>query len=84
VLRKIFRPKKQEVGGSSLENYIMRNFMICTVKSRRLHWTGMGKQRMHRHIVGGYLWENVYLEDQDRNADNVKMYLKETGCEDDR
>jgi hypothetical protein len=44
----------------------------------------MGKERMHRHVVGGHVWEKVYLKDQDQNVYKIKMYLKETGYEDDR
>jgi len=64
VLRRIFRPERDEVTGSG-ENYIMRSLMICAphpiifglIKSRRMRWAGhvphIGERRgVYRVLVG--------------------------------
>jgi hypothetical protein len=65
VMRKIFGPKRDEVGGSwrKLHNEEIRNLysspnIIRMIKSRRMRWVGhvarMGKRGMHI----GYWWES--------------------------
>jgi hypothetical protein len=65
VLRRIFRPKRDEVTGDwrKLHNEELHNLhsspnIIRTIKSRRMRWTGhvarMGRRGMHI----GYWWES--------------------------
>jgi hypothetical protein len=76
ALRKLFRPKRQEVTGGG-ENYIKKsvvNFFDSGIESRRIRWHSMG------HI--GFWWVNLKEIDnlEDLGADRsltLKRVLKE-------
>ena len=93
VLRKIFEAKKDEITGEwrKLHNaelhalYSLPN-IIRSLKSRRLRWAGhvarMEQSRnAYRVLVGKPEGKRPLERPRRRWEDNIKMYLREVGCD---
>ena len=91
MLRRVFRPKRDEVTGEwrKLHNkelrdlYSLRN-IVRVIKSRRIRWAGhvarMGKGRcVHRVLVGKPDGKRPLGRPRRRWEDNIKMDLQEVG-----
>jgi len=92
VLRRIFRPKRDEVTGEwrKLHNEEL-NDLYCSpsnvwvIKSRRMRWTGrvarVGERRvLYRVLVGKPEGRRTLGRHRRRREDNIKKDLQEVGC----
>jgi len=92
VLRRIYRPKRDEVTGEwrKLHNEELHDLycspsIVRVIKSRRMRWVGhvacMGRRRgVHRVSVGKYERKRPLGRPRCRWEDNIKMDLQEVGC----
>jgi len=92
VLRRIFRPKRDEVTGEwrklyneELNAMYTSPSVVRTIKSRRMRWAGhvarMGEGRyVYRVLVGKPEGKRALGRPRRRWDDNVKMDLQEVGC----
>jgi hypothetical protein len=81
VLRRIFRPKRDEVIGGwrklhqeKLHNLYSSPSIIITIKSRGMRWAGQG-----RILVGKPGGKRPLGRLRRRREDNIKMDLREIG-----
>jgi len=93
VLRRIFGPKRDEVTGEwrKLHNEELNDLycspsIVRVIKSRRLRWAGhvarVGERKgVYRVLVGKPEGKGPLGRPRRRWVDNVKMYLREVGCE---
>jgi hypothetical protein len=92
VLRRIFRPKKDEVTGewiklhNELHDLYSSPSVIRIMKSRRMRWAdhveGMGEKRnAYRLLVGKPEGKAPLTRPRHWWVDNIKMDLRETGWE---
>jgi hypothetical protein len=91
VLRKIFRPKRDEVTGEwrKLHNEELRDLysspsIIRIIKSRRMRWAGHvarigGKKNAYRLLVGKQEGKRPLRTPRRRWLDNIEMDLLEIG-----
>jgi len=91
VMRKIFRPKRDEVTGvwKRLHNEKLNDLycspdVIRVIKSRRTRWTGhvgrRGERRgAYRVLVGKPVGERAFGRPRHMLEDNIKMDLQEEG-----
>jgi hypothetical protein len=94
VLRRIYGPQREQVAGvwGTLCNEKLHNFYsppnnISVIKPRTVRWVGhaarMGEMRnAHRVFVGKAEGKRSFGIPRFRWEDNIKMDLKEVGCED--
>ena len=92
VLRRIFRPKRDEVTGewTKLHNEDLNDLyftpnIVRVIKSRRMRWAGhvvcMGERRgVYRVLVGKPEVKRPLGRLRHRWEDNIKMDLQEVGC----
>jgi hypothetical protein len=93
VLRRIFRPKRDEVTGDwrrlhneeLIDLYSSPN-IIRVIRSRRMRWAGhvscMGEKRSaYRILVGRHEGRQQLERPRHRWEDNIKMALQEVGWE---
>jgi len=91
VLRRIFRPRRDEVTGEwrrlhkeELNDlYCSPNF-VRVIKSRRMKWAGhvarMGERGVYRVLVGKPEGRRPLGRPRHSWVDNIKMDLQEVGC----
>jgi hypothetical protein len=91
VLRKVFRPKRDEVTGEwrklhkeKLNDLYSLPNIVPVVKSRRMRWAGhvacMGEHRgIHRVLVEKPEGKRPLRRPRRRWEDNIKIYLQEVG-----
>jgi hypothetical protein len=94
VLRRIFRPKRDEVTGDwrKLNNKELHYFysspdIISQIKSRRMRWAGhvacMGEERkLYKVLVGKSKGKRPLRRPRHRSEDRIRMDLGETGLGD--
>jgi hypothetical protein len=94
VLRRIFRPKREEVvrGWRGLHNEELCNLytspnIIRVIKSRRMRWAEhvahMGKiKNVYYILVGKPEWKTPFRSPKHSYEDNIRMDLRETRWED--
>jgi hypothetical protein len=94
VLRKIFRPKRDEMKGEwrklhkeELRDLYSSPSIIRIIKSRRMRWAGhvarMGEKRnAYRLLVGKPDGRRPLGRPRCRWVDNIRMYLGEVGWDD--
>jgi len=92
VLRRIFRPRRDEVTGEwrrlhieELNDLYSSPNIVRVIKSRRMRWAGhvarMGEERgMYRVLVGKPEGKKPLVRPRHRWVDNIKMDLQEVGC----
>jgi len=92
VLRRIFRPRKDEVTGEwrKLHNEELNDLysspnIVRVIKSRRMRWTWhvarMGEERgVYRVLVGKPEGKRPLGRPRRRWADNIRTDLQEVGC----
>jgi len=92
VLRRIFRPKKDEVTGQwrKLHNEGLNDLcsspnIVRVIKSRRMRWAGhvvrMGERTsVYRVVVGKPEGKRPLGRPRRRWENNIKMDLQEVGC----
>ena len=92
VLRKIFRPRRDEVMGEwrrlhneELNDSYSSPNIVRVIKSRRMGWAGhvarMGEERgVYRVLVGKLEGRRPLGRPRRRWADNIRMDLQEVGC----
>jgi len=92
VLRRIFRPRKDEVTGEwrrlhneELSDLYSSANIVRLIKSRRMRWAGnvarMGEERgVYRVLVGKPEGRRPLGRPRRRWVDNIRMGLQEVGC----
>jgi hypothetical protein len=92
VLRRIFRPKRDDVTGErrKLHNEELNDLYslpnpVRVIKSRRMRWAGhvacMGDKRcVYRVLVGKTEGKRPLGRPSRRWEDNIRMDLQEVGC----
>jgi len=92
VLRRIFRPKRDEVTGECRKLYNEETndlycspYVVRVIKLRRMGWAEqvahMGERRdVYRVLVGKTKGKKPLGRPRHRWEDNVKMDLREVGC----
>jgi len=92
VLRRIFRPRRDEVTGEwrRLHNEALNDLysspnIVRVIKSRRMRWAGLvarvGEERVvYRVLVGKQEGKRPLGRPMRRWVDNIRMDLQEVGC----
>jgi len=92
VLRRIFRPRRDEVTGErrrlhnkELNDLCSSSNIVRVIKSKRMRWTGhvarMGEERgLYRLLVGKPEGKRPLGRPKRRWVDNIRMDLQEVGC----
>jgi hypothetical protein len=92
VLRKIFRPKREEDGSwrklhnDELHNLYSSPNTVRVIKSRRMRWAGhvarMGEERgVYRVLVGRPAGKRPLGRPRRRWEENIKIHLREIGID---
>jgi len=94
VLRRIFRPNRDEVTGEwrNIHNEELNDLysspnIVQVIESRRMRWAGhvarMGEGRgVYRVLVGKPEGKKPLVSPRPKWEDNIKMALQEVGCGD--
>ena len=92
MLRRIFRPRRDEVTGErrrlhnkELNDLCSSSNIVRVIKSKRMRWTGhvarMGEERgLYRLLVGKPEGKRPLGRPKRRWVDNIRMDLQEVGC----
>ena len=91
-MRRIFRPRRDEVTGErrrlhnkELNDLCSSSNIVRVIKSKRMRWTGhvarMGEERgLYRLLVGKPEGKRPLGRPKRRWVDNIRMDLQEVGC----